>query len=222
MEEVKANLTCNYGFCEENTKIYNMKEISDKILNYKITKIKCQLKSDIGIYGIQIFCRNLIDGKETMIINVPPKEKDLIEQEFDLKDECIINMVVWLDPNPDKLNGFKVITNKDRAFKFGYGKDNELTKIPDLEQLDNIVVGFGVNVNDSNLITSIYAYYVNKQKYILNMYQGILFLRAKIKNQKYNEKIKKKLGNMKEKNQILYRICGLPQNQFFNVIKYTK
>ena len=64
MEEVKANLTCNYGFCEENTKIYNMKEISDKILNYKITKIKCQLKSDIGIYGIQIFCRNLINFRK--------------------------------------------------------------------------------------------------------------------------------------------------------------
>ena len=95
-------------------------------------------------------------------------------------------------------------------------------KVPDLKNLEQIVIGFGLNTNEDNVITSIYGYYINRNKYILNLYKGILYLRKKLENQEYNEKIQKKLNNMNKRNQILYRICSLPQNQFFNIMKYTQ
>ena len=221
-EEEIPTVTCNYGYVSENADLYDMKTIlNTKMMDYKLSKIKCQLKSNIGIYGIQFIYRNLIDGKETEIINIQPKEKDLIEQEFDLCGEHIIDMNIWLN-NEIILIGFEIITNKKRVQKFGYGNDEELIKIPDLKDLDKIIIGFGVNAFERNWISSIYGYYVNKNTYFSNLYKGILYLREKSKNPEYNEKIKKKLNNMNKKNQILYRICSLPQNHFFNIMKYTQ
>ena len=221
-EEEKLNGTCLYGSDVEKSKRYDVSDIlKEKIFNYKITKIKCQLKSNEGIYGIQFFYRNLIDGKESILINIESKEKDLIEQEFDLNGESIIDMKTWLNENII-LIGFEITTDKKRFMKFGYGNDEPI-KTLDLKNLDKVIVGFGVCANEeNNSIISIYAYYVNRGKYLYNMYKGILFLRRKSQNQIYKEKIKKKIQNMSRKNQILFRICNLPQNQFFNIIKYTQ
>ena len=221
-DEEKPIVTCNYGSVLDESKLYDMKDIlKDKMLNYKITKIKCQIKSNEGIYGIELLYRNLIDGKETSIINVQSKEKDLIEQVFDLCGDYIIDMRVWIN-NDIKLIGFEIVTNRNRIFKFGYGKDEQLVKIPDLKNLDKIIIGFGLYVNEGNSISSIYAYYINKSNYFYHLYKGILYLRSKSQNKEYNEKIQKKLSSMSKRNQILFRICNLPQNQFFNIMKYTQ
>ena len=222
-EDENIIITCKYGL-DSQIKLYDMKDLlSNKMINYKISKIKCQLKSNVGIFGIQLYYRNLIDGKETAIINVQPKDNSptLIEQEFDLCGEHIIDMNVWLNQDIN-LMGFEIITNKNRVHKFGYGNDEQLVKIPDLKSLDKIIIGFGVTVNEDNCIESIYGYYIKKNIYISNLYKGILHLREKSKNPEYNEKIQKKLSNMSKRNQMLYRICRLPQNQFFNIIKYTQ
>ena len=221
-DEEKPIVTCNYGSVLDESKLYDMKDIlKDKMLNYKITKIKCQIKSNEGIYGIELLYRNLIDGKETSIINVQSKEKDLIEQVFDLCGDYIIDMRVWIN-NDIKLIGFEIVTNRNRIFKFGYGKDEQLVKISDLKNLDKIIIGFGLYVNEGNSISSIYAYYINKSNYFYHLYKGILYLRSKSQNKEYNEKIQKKLSSMSKRNQILFRICNLPQNQFFNIMKYTQ
>ena len=221
-DEEKPIVTCNYGSVLDESKLYDMKDIlKDKMLNYKITKIKCQIKSNEGIYGIELFYRNLIDGKETSIINVQSKEKDLIEQVFDLCGDYIIDMRVWIN-NDIKLIGFEIVTNRNRIFKFGYGKDEQLVKISDLKNLDKIIIGFGLYVNEGNSISSIYAYYINKSNYFYHVYKGILYLRSKSQNKEYNEKIQKKLSSMSKRNQILFRICNLPQSQFFNIMKYTQ
>ena len=175
-DEEKPIVTCNYGSVLDESKLYDMKDIlKDKMLNYKITKIKCQIKSNEGIYGIELFYRNLIDGKETSIINVQSKEKDLIEQVFDLCGDYIIDMRVWRN-NDIKLIGFEIVTNRNRIFKFGYGKDEQLVKISDLKNLDKIIIGFGLYVNEGNSISSIYAYYINKSNYFYHLYKGILYL----------------------------------------------
>ena len=221
-DEEKPIVTCNYGSVLDESKLYDMKDIlKDKMLNYKITKIKCQIKSNEGIYGIELFYRNLIDGKETSIINVQSKEKDLIEQVFDLCGDYIIDMRVWIN-NDIKLIGFEIVTNRNRIFKFGYGKDEQLVKIPDLKNLDKIIIGFGFYINEGNSISSIYAYYINKSNYFYHVYKGILYLRSKSQNKEYNEKMQKKLSSISKRNQILFRICNLPQSQFFNIMKYTQ
>ena len=213
MENIKPIPTSIYGSVPDKSKLIDIYEIlKDKIFNYKLSKIKTQSKSNKGLYGIQFIYRNLIDGKEASLINIQSKEKDLIEQEFDLNGDSIIN-----------LSGFEIITNRNRTFKFGYGDNEPLKNIPDFKDLDKIIIGFGLYVNeDDNYITSIYGYYLNKSEFFSIMYKGILYLRRKTQNSTYVEKIKKKLGNMNKKNQILFKICNLPQNQFFNIIKYTQ
>ena len=223
MENDKPIVTCIYGLVPEKSKCIDIYEIlKDKIFNYKLSKIKCQIKSNKGLYGIQFVYRNLIDGKESTIINIQSKEKDLIEQEFDLNGDSIIDLKTWLN---DKyiLTGFEVITNRNRAQKFGYGDNDPIQGIIDLKNLDKIIIGFGVYVNeDDNFITALYGYYLNRSKFFMIMYKGILYLRKKSQNSAYVEKIKKKLPSMNKKNQILFKICNLPQNQFFNIIKYTQ
>ena len=223
MENDKPIATCIYGSVLEKSKLIDMYELlKEKIYNYKISKIKCQLKSKKGIYGIQFIYRNLIDGKETTLINIQSKEKDLIDQEFDLNGDSIIDLKAWLNDNYI-LTGFEVITNRNRAQKFGYGDDEPIKNIVDFKDLDKIIVAFGVYINEKdNSITSLYGYYLNRSKFYMIMYKGILYLRKKTQNPTYVEKIKKKLPNMNKKNQLLFKICNLPQNQFFNIIKYTQ
>jgi len=76
------------------------------------------------------------------LIDIKSFENDLIEQEMVLNNEIIINLKVFL--KDVLLIGFEVTTNKNHSKKFGYGQDEELIIISDLENLDNVVVGFGV------------------------------------------------------------------------------
>ena len=211
--------TCNYG-TDDNYKRYDMKDIlKDKLLDYRIKKIKCQIKPNSSIYGIQFIYRNILNCEEKDIINVKPKESDLLEQEMDLNNEDIIDLRVWL--KDVKLIGFEITTSKNRVKKFGYGEEAELIKISDLENHDQIIVGFGCCENEQHEISSIYGYFISKRKYISVIFEGILWLRIKNKDPKFKQKVEEKVKKMNEKNQILYRVCNLPDNKFFNVIKYS-
>ena len=148
----------------------------------------------------------------------PNENENLIEEEMILNNETINGLKVWLNEDI-KLIGFEIETTKKNIKKFGYGEDNELRIISDFNNKNQIIVGFGCCSNDKDGITSIYAYYINK-RYISILYNGIFTLRVKIKDSKFKEKTEKKLKKMNEKNRILYRICQLPDNQFFNIIKY--
>ena len=220
IEYISIIISCNYGTIGENSKYYDVYDIlKEKILDYKLTKIKCQLNSNKSICGIQFFYRNINDGKETPLININSNQKDLIDQEMNLNGEDIINLRVWL--KDVKLIGFEVTTNKDRIQKFGYGEDEDLIKIFDLEKLDKIIVGFGVCADEKDGVTSLYFYQMNKRHYIFHIYSGVFSLKIKLKDEKFKKKVERKISKMSEKNKLLYRICSLPENQFFNIIKYA-
>jgi hypothetical protein len=220
-EKISIKITCAYGIISySNNTTYDLYDIlGTNLLDYKLTKIKCQLKSNKCIYGLQLIYRNKNDGKESTLIDIKSNEQDLIEQEMDLKGEEIKDLRVWLDENTN-LIGFEVSTAK-RSKKFGYGNDEQLTKIIDFEKLDQIIVGFGFYANEKNGIQSIYAYYISRNEYISYKCDGFFALRSKIKNEDFNKKIKNKLPSMSSRNNILYKICRLPDNQFFNIIKYS-
>lgn len=216
--------TCLYGTSdEENSKRYDMVDIlKENLLDYRLTKIKCFLKSNSNsIYGIQITCKNRNDGTEINVIDVNSNGQDLIEQEFILPYSSEINnMNVWLDKDCKSI-GFEVITRKKIFKKFGYGNDEELIKVPDFEKLDQVIVGFGCCADETNGVIGIYAYYMNRKIYISNIYDGIFSLRNKIKDPKFKGKTEQNLKMMSEKNRLLFRICQLPDNLFFSVIKYS-
>ena len=106
--------TCIFGKVEEFSKYYDVKdEVGKSILDYRLTKIKCQLKSNDSIYGIQFYYRNINTGKEVALINVKAKETDLIEQEMTFGVEEIVDFRSWLS-DEIKLIGFEVTTNRGR------------------------------------------------------------------------------------------------------------
>ena len=223
--EIEPTFTCgSIG----DSELYDMKDILGKnLLDYKISKIKCFVKSNKSIYGIQFIYRNIFIYEEKAFIDVKSKEKDLIEQEMDLSNEDIKDLRVWLDQDI-KLLGFEVITNKNRIQKFGYGDGEEqLRTISDFKEGDKVIVGFGCYADDKDGVTAIYGYYVNRKKYNYHpkyfpaIYSGILSLRVKIKDPKYKEKIERKVEKMDVRNKILFRVAQLPDYQFYNILKYS-
>ena len=91
-----------YGSVRTSNRL-DMKEIlGNKILDYRIKKIRCQLKKDESISGIQFIYENVNDGSLKSIIDYKSKEVDIIEQEFELNNENIKGMNVYL--NSDIIN----------------------------------------------------------------------------------------------------------------------
>ena len=220
--QLGVKTTCKFGTEFEFTQSYDMvEEVGKKILDYRLVKIKCQLKSNESIHGIQFIYRNINTSQESTLINIKTKKKDLIEQEMEFKMEDIIDLRVWLSSDY-KLIGFEVTTSKGRSQKFGYGNDEQLILCRDFEKKDNTIVGFGVGADDKSGITYLFAYYINKISYAVYLYSGVISLRIKIKDEDFKKKVESKLlPVMNEKNKILYRVCALPDNQFFNIIKYV-
>ena len=150
-----------------NSNPLDVKEIlGNKILDYRIKKIRCQLKKDESISGIQIIYENVNDGSLKAIIDYKSKEADIIEQEFELNNENIKGMNVYLNFDV-LLIGFEIVTDKERKFKFGYGNDEQLFKIIDFMEEEQVIVGFGIYTDGENGVTAIYAQYISKNNYDL-------------------------------------------------------
>ena len=213
-----------FGKKEKDSKIYTFNNIKDNdILNYRLTKIKCQIKSNEGIYGIQIIYQNLISLEEDTLINIKSDLPDLIEQEMTFNYEQILDIKFWLNDDI-KLIGFEVITSKGRFKKFGYGNDNQLRLCPELNNKERAVVKFTIFEKEKNGITGITLYHMDKKTHAFYIYRGLFALRIKLKNVKNKNDLEKKFLENKisePKNKLLFKICCLPDNQFFNIIKYT-
>ena len=220
-EDNNVSDTCIYGSVTNQNYLEIKSILGNKILYHKLKKIKCQLKPDTCIVGIQFIYTNIYTGEDKTLIDISSEENNLIEDEFDLNNrEVIIDMKVWLN-NDVRLIGFQIITNKNRKKKFGYGNEGEMTNISVLKNLDQIVVGFGIYNDDNYGITAIYGEIINRKKYLYNLLNGVFELRYKLKKSDFKEKVEKKLEKLDENKKILYRICQLPDNQFFNVMKYS-
>ena len=220
--KVEINSSCLYGKTEPDSKDHNIKEVVGKnILDYRITKIKCQIKSNEGIYGIQLVYKNLITEEEKTLINIVSKEPNLIEQEITLNFEIILDIKFWCNEE-SKLIGFEVYTSKGNFKKFGYGNDKQLRLCHEIKNRQRAVVGFKIIESQDKGIIGMSLYHMNKRTYAFFIYKGIFGLRAKTKNNDYKNKMGKKIDKMDEiQKKILFKICCLPDNQFFNVIKFT-
>ena len=219
-DEVKLDIrqTCIYGSALNQNPFDVWKTLGDKIIFYKIKKIKCQLK-DKKIVGLQCFYQSIDDLSLKPIIDVKNNSNDLTELEYELINEDIVEMRVWLDENV-MLKAFEIKTNKGNVKKFGYGEDKELIRISDLEAGDQIIVGFGC-YTDGNVVTAIFADYISKKDYVFFLLSGLFCLKYKLKNPDFKKNVDNKLKSMNEKNKLLYRVCLLPDNQYFNIIKYV-
>ena len=212
--------SCLYGLDNgDSSNAYDtLTEIGDDILYYRLSKIKCQLKSNKEIIGVQFIYINRNDNKESALIDVQPYDKYDFEQTFELEPiENIVDVRVWLT---DKLVGFEVVTNTNKIKIFGY-QEGDAININGLEEHENFVIGFGIKADKKIGVTGIYVYYLDSKTYNIVVYSGIFYLRLRLKNKEFREKILKKLDNLEENLKILYRVCTLPDNLFFNIAKHA-
>ena len=213
--------TCPFGRTYDDSKLYDMRdEVGRNMIDYQLIEIKCQIKANGPIYGIQFIYKNKNNDEKVALINVKPKEPFLIQQSISLKDEEVSNLRIWISNDTFQLIGFEITTNKGKSQKFGYGKSEELRIISVIENKEKTIVGFAVYADDQNGITSMYAYYLNKKLHAF--YSNIEIFKLRILSKKSEEKKKydELLPKMNETNKILYKISILPDNQFFNIIKY--
>ena len=119
----------------------------------------------------------------------------------------------------ERLLGFEITTNKGTIKKFGYGEDNCLIKIPELENKDQVVVGFEFCADDKEGVTGLSCFYLSKNRFSTVLHTGIIYLRVKLKNKDFRKKIEGKLKGFSTKMKTLYQACLLPDYQFFEVMK---
>ena len=227
---VKTTLFYGESFCEKkgqpNPTKYTTLEYNtcdkigeEKILNYKIHKIICKYVSNKYIASLKIIYKNRNDGKEITLLETPCDQNDLIESEpFELFEfEEIILVRVWIETNK-RLLGFEIKTNKDRIKKFGYGNDNNLIKIDELENQNKIVIGFGVYACSELGVTGLFCYYIGKKLHSLALNSGMFYLRVKIKKKQIDVNVSKKND---EQMYTLKRVCELADVLFFEVASFV-
>lgn len=192
------------------------KEVDYKILDYRISQITAELKTNEGIQGIAIKVCNRNTGEEKTLINRKGQGTPM-DYKFG-ENEHIIDVKVWSKNR--KFTGFEIITNKGNK-KFGIGAEGESMQISDLADGKKIVVGFCFAYSPENGITGMSCYYLDKKEYTIKLYSGMLFLKLKIKDQAFKEETERNLGNLDSEMNVVYKICSLPNNQFFGVMKYA-
>lgn len=208
-----------------NSQNYDMtSNFGKKILDYNISKIICFVTSknikSVKILGTE---RNTGVTKTLLLANFSDQdEKTLTKQEMDLNEiEHIENIRYWREDKPPRvITGFEISTNR-KIKKFGYGDDGSSMPFKELADKKQIVVGFGFSGDQNNGITAIGCYYLNNKEYTILIYSGILYLKIKMKKNEEFKKQAKEKSKSDPKMEVLYKVCELPDNEFFGIIKYA-
>ena len=226
------NVTLEYGQgYDENlekdqtkiTKIYDCtSKVGTKILDYKIHKLLFTLNSDQTIQSLKCVYKSNYDDHSEILLDTTdgepadPKEEQLVLGDF----EEIVNILFYVSKE-DKLVSICIETSQGKNKYIGNHTKGELIKDDNLYQKDNIVIGFGVNANKRYGVTSCYCYIMNKNKYGIIKYSGLLQLRAKLKkNPKFKEETEKK-GTLNADQKLMLNVCDLPDTAFFPIASYV-
>ena len=224
MELITIEYTSNFGLIKENLETFDEHKIlGNYLLNYKIQKIKCYYEKNVGICGFQIFYVERMTSQEIKTIDIGKKIKNdnIEEQEIVLEPNEMINKItIWIC---EQFRGFEVGTNKDKKQKFGWCEENNNCKKIDLDEFykdNNFLVGFYGAFHKIDGILSMGFYYVREKLFYLFSYDGIFRLRVKLKNEEFKKRIFDNFNNLKLSDKALCKVCCLPDNQFFGIIKY--
>ena len=216
---VEYETTCNFGLVSEKSEnLDDYDYFKEFLIGYHLHKIKCWSDKNNGIIGIQIVYKDRETNEEIITIN-KHRSEDQNYQEFILKPlELITGLTIWINKS---LKGFELSTNKNRFKRFGFDTGEKI--IPeDFEDNNlNIILGFFFTCEPKMGFSSMGCYYLKRKYLSLILYSGILYLRIKLKDEKYKNEIKKKINDMDISDKALYMACLLPQNHFIGIIKYT-
>lgn len=203
---------------ESETKNYDCsRTLGRNFIDYHINKICYNLKTNEFIQSLKIIFKNRNTGKLVTLLDTDPEDKK--PNEFQLEDnEEIIEVRVW--EKKESLIGFEITTNANRSKKIGYGEDQS-RKIEEFESKDKIIFGFGCQANKQYGVCSLYCYFMNKRKFGIVQYTGLLQLRAKLKaNEDFKKSVEANKANLNDKQKLILETCDLADTAFFPVISY--
>ena len=225
---------------DQKTKIYDCtSKVKEQILNYHLHKIVYTLNSMQYIQSLKFIYKSRNDGHLETLLDTNQDGCDSKVEEITFKDfEEIQNIFFYVskDEKLVKQNNEKLLniskderlvsicieTNQGKPKYIGSIDKTEVLKDENLDTKNKIVVGFGVNANKVYGVTSMFCYFVDKNKYGIIKYKGLLELRAKLKkNNQFKKIIDSQKEKFDEKQKLLANICNLPDIAFFPIANYV-
>ena len=192
---------------------------NNSLILVELYKIKCFVSKNEKIVGMEIIYRDK-KGKPQInyytTINIK-LNINCLENVFTFdQDESMINITIWKE---EYLNGFEIITNKNRQQLFGSRSGSKIM-LNEFSSRNNIIVGFYTKFHRMIGLMALGLYYVPKKRYLLFLINGLFYLRAKLKNKEYYKSIENNITQMDCTNKAILKLCLLPMSHFSEVIKY--
>lgn len=208
------------------SKIYDIFPVSKKnILDYHIHKIIYSLNSNQCIQSLKIIYKNRNNGKELVQDSENSHCKDEKVEEFVLEDmEEIIDVIFYYDgttkDDTGNLTSVCFTTNRGKIKYIGK-QGNNYFKDKYLERKEKVILGFGITSSKLYGVTSMFCYYIDKKKYGVIQYLGLIQLKAKLsKNKEFNEAVEAKKASFNDKLKLIAEVCSLPNTAFFPIATY--
>ena len=173
------------------------------------------------LLGIQCVYKNIITGEEinSLIHSGKLSSSDIIVKEIILKTgEFFTKFYIAFD---SEISYIKFETNLNSIIEFG-DKGNKDMKTVKLNQGINMVQCF-IGYYNKNRILALQCKYISRKDFIIINIMDILRLRHYLnKNEKEKEKWSNKnlLNKLNPGIKIIAKLCLLPDNHFFCIIKY--
>ena len=219
----QIKLTAFFGTIFPNTEQKRFDDTNyfnrENIFHYRLSKIRFFLGEKDNkpiIQGLQTYFKDFY-GKEL----VSEEARDATEKELDIKDldipsnDFICNF--HLRAGNERITQIKLKTIKGKEFIVGSDEGEE--KIVDHinDNKDHMILFFFGAYR--KCLEAIAAGYIKIKTYLAPTI-GFFELRKKYKNKFFKQKIEEKLDKLSDKDKVLFKVCGLPENCFNCVIKY--
>jgi len=196
------------------SRIYDIYPVfKKKLLDYHIHKIVYSLNERQYIQSFKVVYKNRNNGEEIVGDSENSHVQGEIEEEFVLQDmEEIIDVFFYYD-NKDDLTSICLTTNRGNIKYIGKQGD-KYRKDQHLKEHEKVVLGFGLTSSKQYGVTSMFCYYIDKKKYGVIQYIGLIQLKAKLsKDKEFQDKVElKKELLMKNLNLFLKFVLCLVQH----------
>jgi len=191
-----------------------------KLLDYHIHKIVYSLNERQYIQSFKVIYKNRNNGEEIVADSENSHVQGETEEEFVLQDmEEIIDVFFYYD-DKDDLTSICLTTNRGNIKYIGKQGD-KYRKDTYLKGHQKIVLAFGITSSKQYGVTSMFCYYIDKKKYGVIQYIGLIQLKAKLaKDKEFHDKVEAKKGNLDEKLKLITEVCSLPSTAFFPIASY--
>ena len=216
---VNYEATSNYGLITEKSLLLDdLLVFNEFLICYRLHRIRCWQNKQLGLIGIQLFYKDRVTNEEIISLNKSKNtESTLVEFNLDSL-EYITGLTIY---KTDLLNGFSIITNKKRQKLFGYDIGEKIIPEAFEEEGKNVILGFFFTFEPNFVISSVGCYYLNRIFFSMILYSGVLYLRIKLKDEKFRKEIENKINTIDKSFKALFKMCLLPNILFYGALKYS-